>query len=142
MSATTAATHPPAAESTRAVIALLDRYADALYHGDVTRLREVFHPLARYATMAGAAPLVLDLEPYLARVGARATPASLGDAHGYTLDSLTFAGDTAAVVRLRSTMLGFDFEDLITLARVDNDWLIVAKVFHFVPTRTTTTPEH
>ncbi len=141
MSATATVPGHTAAENTRAVVALLDRYADALYHGDVDRLREVFHVHARYATMAGAAPLVLDVEPYLDRVAARATPSSLGDAYGYTLDSLTFAGDTAAVARLRSTMLGFDFEDLITLARINNEWQIIAKVFHFAPARPTPTPE-
>jgi hypothetical protein len=142
VSANAAIARESAADITRAVVQVLDRFADALYHGDVKRLRDVFHPSARYATMAGAEPLVLDLEPYLDRVAARATPASRGDAHGYALDSLSFAGDSAAVARLRSTMLGFDFEDLITLARVDNQWQIIAKVFHFVPAHITNTSEN
>ena len=142
MNATAPAPRESAADTTQAIVELLDHYASALYEGDVIRLRNVFHPLARYATMAGAAPLVLDLEPYLERVGARATPASRGDARGYALDSLVFAGDTAAVARLRSTMLGFDFEDLITLALVDNRWQIIAKVFHFTPAETTNPSEN
>jgi len=127
--------HPPATrpagEAYLAVAGLLDRYYDALYHGDVERLNRAFHPTATYATASGGELLQLDLAAYLARVAARAAPATRGDAYGFRLDAIEFAGPTTALARLRSSMLGKRFVDFLALLRVDGEWRIAAKVFHY-----------
>ncbi|MCB1792694.1 MAG: nuclear transport factor 2 family protein [Gammaproteobacteria bacterium] len=121
-----------------AVAALLDRYYEGLYYGNTELLRQVFHPAATYATAAGGELLRLDLDGYLPVVAKRESPASLGERYGFELESILFAGPTVALAKMRSTMLGKRFVDLLSLLKVDGEWRILAKVFHYdidVPVR-------
>lgn len=127
--------HPTAGTSARtayvAVVELLDRYYDALYHGDVAGLNQVFHPTAIYATVSDGELLQLDLAAYLPMVAARVSPAQRGDPYGFQLEAIEFAGPTTALARLRSSLLGKCFVDFLTLFKVHDEWRITAKVFHY-----------
>ncbi|MCB1953986.1 MAG: nuclear transport factor 2 family protein, partial [Rhodocyclaceae bacterium] len=79
-----------------------------------------------------------DLDDYLPVVAKRESPASLGERYGFELESILFAGPTVALAKMRSTMLGKRFVDLLSLLKVDGEWRILAKVFHYdidVPVR-------
>ncbi|MDX1973703.1 MAG: nuclear transport factor 2 family protein, partial [Candidatus Sumerlaeia bacterium] len=89
----------------------VDRYFQALYEGDVSELRQSFHPRARYATVVEGAPLILDLEEYLAVVAKRQSPRERGDDRRYVVSQSQLAGSTAALVALQSCMLGKEFTD-------------------------------
>ena len=114
-----------------AVAALLDRYYEGLYYGNTDLLRRVFHPAATYATASGGDLLRLELADYLPVVAKRDSPASLGERYGFELESIAFAGPTTALVRMRSAMLGKRFVDFLSLLKVDGEWRILAKVFHY-----------
>jgi len=116
-----------------AVAAVLHNYFDGLYHGDTSLLRRSFHPDAHYATATSGELLQLDVDSYLPIVAARESPATLGEPYGYTLEAIQFAGPTTASVRMRSSMLGKTFTDFLSLIKVDGDWQIVSKVFHYEP---------
>ena len=128
---TTAAVPRVAFHDYPGVLKTLDRYYDGLFRGDVDRLAAVFHPDAHYATASGGTLLRTPLSDWLGAVATRPSPAVTGDAYGYTVDSVLFAGPVTAVARLRCTMLGRAFTDLLTLTRLDGGWRIIAKTFHY-----------
>lgn len=110
--------------------ALVYRYCDGLYRCDVEQLRELFHDDALYFTASGGDVLSLDMATYLPKVAARTSPESLGEAFGYELELVQFAGPVTAHVRVSSSMWVKRFIDLLTLVKIEDTWKIVAKVFH------------
>lgn len=120
--------------SARAEIAALVRtYLEGLYHCDVDRLAEVFHPQAVYATAAGESPLLLRLDEYLPRVAQRDPPARHGAPRHEEVLAIDLVGPVTAMVKLRCRFFGNDYVDFLSLLRVGGRWQIVAKVFHFDP---------
>lgn len=113
------------------IAAVLGEYFDGLYHSDTTRLRRVFHPRAVYATAAGDAPLILDLDGWMEVVRNRTAPASRNDARTDRIVSIDFAGPTTAVAKVRCSIRPRHFVDLLTFIRVDGRWQVIAKAFHF-----------
>ena len=116
-----------------AIAQALSRYYDGLYRGDTSALRKVFHPAARYATASSGELVHLDMKSYWPKVEARESPEDLGEPYRYTLESIELAGSTAASVRMRSSMLGKHFIDLLSLIKVNGGWRILSKVFHYEP---------
>ncbi len=110
---------------------VLGRYYDALYRGHSRDLAEVVHPEAHYFTASSGELLHLDMPTYFPVVDARTSPEASGESYGFVIDSIEFAGPLSAFARLRCTLLGKDFIDLLTLLHVNGRWQIVSKVFHF-----------
>lgn len=112
-----------------ALMALLQRYFDGLYRGDVALLEQVFHPQARlYGEVAGQR-LLRDLAPYLAVVAARASPHSRGEPQRMALQALRIDG-AIALATARCEMLGFRYLDQLSLLKDDDGhWSIVAKLY-------------
>jgi len=144
MISTHAKTHDTGGTSTQpfdtdhaAIIALLHRLYDGLYHGDTAELRQTFHPDARYVTAAGEALLQLDVESYMDVVANRASPASNNEPYsGFDIESIELAGPKTACVRVRSSMLGKHFIDFLVLIKIDKQWCIISKVFHYTANKT------
>lgn len=113
------------------VAAVVHTYFDGLHHSDTTRLRQVFHPRAVYATVSGEQPLILDMDTYFPIVDARPSPASRGEVRSDEILAIEFAGPDAAFARLRCAIAPRHFIDLLTLIRVEGRWQVIAKVFHF-----------
>ena len=111
------------------VQALLGEYYDALYHLDVARLAEVFHPKAQYFTVQDGELLHLDMPTYLPIVAARESPHQRGEAYRMELESIEFAGPHSAFARLRCSLFGKHYIDLLSLLYLDQRWRIVSKVF-------------
>lgn len=120
-------------DDTAAITELLQKYYDALVRCDTALLAEVFHPEAHYFTASDGKLLHLDMPTYFPIVAGRTSPASTGEACSYTIDSIEFAGPVTALARMRSTMMHKHFDDLLSLVRLDGQWRIIAKVFHFDP---------
>ena len=115
------------------VLELLETYYEGLYRTDVSKLREVFSPVARYATIANGSLLELSMDEYLPRVEKRTSPAKEGTPYGYRVVSIRFAGDNTALAELECSLFGNDYSDLLSLLRIDGRWRIQAKVFEGVP---------
>jgi hypothetical protein len=115
----------------RAIRACIESYFDGLYHGDVGALERAFHPHARLAGVVRGAPYDRALAEYLPVVAARRSPASLGEPREMRIESIERVGDIARV-RARVVMLGFDYVDLLGLARHEGRWSIVQKLFTHV----------
>lgn len=114
-----------------AIVDLLKRYYDALYRCDTALLATVFHSSAQYFTASGGELLHLDMQSYFPVVEQRMSPESSGEPYAFSIDSIEFAGTVTAIARMRSSMLGKDFIDLLTLIQLEGEWKIIAKVFHY-----------
>ena len=107
-------------------------YFDALYFGDVDKLRRVFHARAIYVT-ADETPLVYrTIADYVPVVAAREPPAARGEPRRDHIDAIERAGDNTAFARVRCSIGPRDFVDFLTLVRTDARWQIIAKVFQVI----------
>ncbi|MEZ5893243.1 MAG: nuclear transport factor 2 family protein [Parvularculaceae bacterium] len=110
---------------------VLQRYYDGLYRGDVALLKTVFHEQARYHTASQSPALHYDMPEYFDVVAARQSPQSRGDAYGFDVETIRFAGDDTAFAAVSMTMMGKRYADFLTFIRDGDAWRIVAKVFHY-----------
>jgi Putative lumazine-binding len=114
-----------------AIIDLLKRYYDALYRCDTALLATVFHVSAQYFTASSGELLHLDMHSYFPIIEQRISPESSGEPYTFSIESIELAGAVTAVARMRSSMLGKDFIDLLSLIKLEGEWKIIAKVFHY-----------
>jgi Putative lumazine-binding len=117
-----------------AIVDLLKRYYDALYRCDTALLASVFHASAQYFSASSGELLHLDMHSYFPIVEQRISPESSGEPYTFSLESLEsieLAGAVTAIARMHSSMLGKDFIDLLTLVKLEGEWKIIAKVFHY-----------
>jgi Putative lumazine-binding len=114
-----------------AIVDLLKRYYDALYRCDTALLATVFHASARYFTASSGELLHLDMNSYFPIVEQRISPESAGEPYVFSIESIELAGAVTAIARMRSSMLGKNFIDLLTLIQLKGEWKIIAKVFHY-----------
>ena len=119
------------AEAEAEIRELLQDYFDGLHFSDAARLGCVFHTSAMYACATSGTLQRLDMAAYLPMVAQRPSPASLGQARADEIVSIEMAGPVTALARVHCTSAPKRFTDLLTLVRVDGDWRILAKVFHF-----------
>ena len=117
---------------TRDIEALMQRYVDGLYHADSSILRTVFHSRLSYVNATAGNHEFLDLEAYMARINARTSPASRNDPRNSEIERITLKGRQMGLVEARMTMLGRDYQDLLTIVRTDNGWKVLTKVFTYV----------
>lgn len=108
------------------------KYFDALYNGDADIFSEIFHPSAMLYCFADAAPVVMNVEDYLAIVRGRASPASRHDPRRDEILQVDVPTPTTAHLRVREIFLPKQFTDELTLAKTPDGWKIVAKVWHYI----------
>ncbi len=113
------------------LLALLQRYFDGLYRGDVDLLAQVFHPQARLYGEVKGQVLLRDVEPYLEVVATRASPQRLGEIQHMQLLALQIDG-AIALATARCDMLGFNYLDQLSLLKDNGRWSIVAKLYTHV----------
>lgn len=112
-----------------AITSVINDYLDGLYRCDPELLGCVFHPQAIYATADETPMLYRTMNEYFPVVAARISPASRNEPKTGVIDSIEFAGENTAFARVRCTMAGIDYVDLLTFVRTDDTWRIIAKVF-------------
>ena len=111
--------------------AAMNFYFDGLYHSDVVRLKQVFHPDAIYIC-ATQAPLVYKtMVEYFAIVATRPAPARGNEARMDEIVSIDLAGENTAFVKAHCAIGPKYFTDFLTFIRVDGRWQIISKVFHY-----------
>ena len=113
------------------VTAVVSDYFEGLYHSDSNILRKVFHPSALYACASDGTLLTLRMDEYFPIIDKRPSPASRNDPRTDRIISIEFAGPVTAWARAECSILPKHFIDLLTLIRVDGQWQIISKVFHF-----------
>ncbi|SDU00027.1 nuclear transport factor 2 family protein [Stappia sp. ES.058] len=113
-------------------LALCARYHDALYRGDAELLGSLFHEKALYAATTDGDIRFWSMDHYLPIVAHRPSPASRGEAPDGRVIAITFAGPNAALAQVQSSIGERFFTDFLSLVKVEDTWLIAAKVFDYV----------
>ena len=116
--------------------AVLKTYFDGLYTCDTALLAEAFHPRAVYATADETPPLIRSMEEYFPVVAKRRSPASQNAPRRDVIESIEFAGENAAMARVRCTINTRDFVDFLCLIHDGERWRIMSKIFHIAEERT------
>lgn len=111
---------------------LMQRYFEGLYQSDSSILRTVFHQDLAYVNGTAGTYEHMDLETYMARIDARTPPASRNDPREEVIERIALKGDRIGLVEARMTMLGRNYQDLLTLIHADDGWRVLTKVFSFV----------
>ncbi|MGH1482010.1 MAG: nuclear transport factor 2 family protein [Geminicoccales bacterium] len=112
--------------------ALMQRYFDGLHQSDCAVLRAVFHPELAYVNATQGNHEFMGLEAYMARIDGRTPLASRNDPRDDVIERITLKGGQIGVVEARMTMLGRDYQDLLTVIRTDDGWKVLTKVFTHV----------
>ncbi|ABG30788.1 nuclear transport factor 2 family protein [Roseobacter denitrificans] len=115
-----------------AVRSLMKRYFDGLYHSDSTVLRSVFHDDLTYVNGTIGTYEHMGLEAYMTRIDARTPPATRGDPREEVIERVVFKGDQIGLVEARMTMMGRNYQDLLTLINTEDGWRVLTKVFSIV----------
>ncbi|ATQ43636.1 nuclear transport factor 2 family protein [Caulobacter mirabilis] len=106
-------------------------YFDGLHHSDIDRLGRVFHPEAQYVCATDGTLTRLGMDEYLPMVAARPSPAGRGEARADAIGSIAFAGPVTAFVQAACAIGPKRFTDFLTFIKLDGEWRIIAKVFHY-----------
>ncbi|MEM7067617.1 MAG: nuclear transport factor 2 family protein [Pseudomonadota bacterium] len=111
---------------------LMSRYFEGLYQSDSSVLRAVFHSDLAYVNGTAGNYESMGLEAYMKRIDGRTPPASRGDPREETIERISLKGERIGIVEARMTMMGRNYQDLLTLINTDDGWRILTKVFSFV----------
>lgn len=111
---------------------LMKLYFDGLYQSRSDILRAVFHPDLSYVNGTVGNYEHMGLEDYMARIDARTPPASRSDVREEAIERIAFKGDGIGIVEARMTMMGRNYQDLLTIIKTDEGWRVLTKVFSFV----------
>ncbi|WP_306117070.1 MULTISPECIES: nuclear transport factor 2 family protein [unclassified Roseovarius] len=111
---------------------LLKLYFDGLYQSSSDVLRAVFHTDLAYVNGTAGNYERMGLEDYMARIDARTPPASRGDLREEVIERIEFKGDRIGIIEARMTMMGRNYQDLLTIINTDDGWRVLTKVFSFV----------
>jgi len=117
----------PHAEIARA----LQDYFDGLYRSDTRLLARIFHPKAVYACATSGELVHLTMAEYFPVVDKRPPPARRDEPRQDAIVSIELAGASTAFVHARCAIGPMRFTDFLTLVRLDGQWRILAKVFHY-----------
>lgn len=112
---------------------LMKRYFDGLYRSDSTILRTVFHTNLSYVNAAPGHDEFMGLADYMTRIDTRQPPASRDDPRDEEIERIALKGERIGIVEARMTMMGRNYQDLLTVIRADEGWRVLTKVFSFVP---------
>ena len=113
------------------IAAVMADYFDGLYFSDTDRLGRAFHPDAQYVCASEGSLTRLSMDAYFPIVDARPSPASRSEPRADRILSIEFAGPVTAFVRAECAIGPKRFTDFLTFIRLDDEWRIIAKVFHF-----------
>lgn len=111
---------------------LMTLYFEGLYQSSSSVLRTVFHPDLTYVNGTAGTYEHMGLEDYMARIDDRTPPASRGDAREEVIERIALKGERIGIVEARMTMMGRNYQDLLTIIHTDEGWRVLTKVFSFV----------
>jgi hypothetical protein len=121
---TTSTTSEFGANDFKSVMTLVKHYFDGLHHGEVAKLRSIFHPDA----FLKAPGLQRSLDQWLDAVATRPVPHQEGHPYDYKLLSIEVIKDQA-MVKLECPLFDHFYVDFLGLLKENGRWLIVNKMY-------------
>ncbi len=114
------------------VTAVLNRYFDGFYTGDVDTLKSVFHPRCHLYSATTGDVVDDDMTAVYARVAAREAPAKRSEVRADRILSIAFSDDVTALATVEIGIGDKLFTDYLNFVCVDGRWQIISKIYTFV----------
>ena len=111
--------------------AVIQNYFEGIYNGDEVQLKEVFHPGTLLFGDIKGVPYFKAITEYIDGVKSRKSPKDLGEDFKMEILSIEILGNNA-IVKAQLPMLGYNYFDFLSLAKINEDWKIVNKLFTHV----------
>lgn len=111
-----------------AIRQLLDSYFNSIYEGDVPTLGKLFHPGALLFGDVKGQPYAKTLTAYLDGVAKRQSPKDLGKQVQADIISIDLI-NSIAVAKFHLKMYEFNYDELLSLHKIEGKWFIVNKMF-------------
>lgn len=111
----------------QAIAQTIDRYFTGIYEGDVTLLGSTFNPGALLFGDVKGVPYAKTLDQYLDGVQHRQSPKDSGKPFKGEIITIDVI-NSIAMVKTRVKMYDFNYYDLLSLHKINNQWLIVNKM--------------
>jgi len=115
-------------DDSRRVNHVIENYFQGIYSGDVRLLESTLHKDALLFGDINGTPYFKKLTDYIRGVRERKSPKELGEKFQMKVVSLEIT-NSLAVAKLSSPMFGFNYIDYLSIHKIEDDWLIVNKLF-------------
>jgi len=123
---------PKSAPEFAEIAAALVDYFDGIYEGDTAKLDRIFHAEGRLNSVTDGDMSAMTKQQYLELVGGRASPESTDAPRFDKIVAIDIAGPGAATAKVELAVPPKYFTDLLTLIKVDGQWQIINKTYHYV----------
>lgn len=110
---------------------LLQKYFDGIYSGDSSKLSEVFHEKAQYVCATSGELTLLTMPEYFNLVQNRQSPLRKSAERKDTIVSIEMIGPATALAKVNCLISPKYFSDLLSLIKLNDQWLIIHKNFHY-----------
>ena len=114
-------------DNATAVSAVLSNYFEGIFKGDIELLRSAFHPQALVIGDVNGQPYFKSLDQYLDGVKNRKSPFELGETSRMEILAIEII-NSIATAKVRVPMFEFNYHDLLSLSKVNGEWVIVNKL--------------
>jgi hypothetical protein len=109
----------------------LEVYFDALYEGDLEKIRAVFHPASHLYSATDGNFVDMPLEDYVSLVSGRPSPKAQSAPRTGTAVLIDQSGPNSALAKVTLSIGNRTFTDYLTLLKIEDEWKIIAKAYHF-----------
>ncbi len=110
---------------------VINNYFEGLFKGDARKLEASFgENVFLYGDIKGE-PYLKSFEDYIEGVKLRQSPNELEEIFRMKIISIDLMG-AIAIAKLHVPMLGYNYYDYLSLAKMNDDWKIVNKLFTHV----------
>ena len=110
---------------------VLTLYFEGIFDGDVQKLKAIFHPNAMLFGDIEGHVFYKSLDDYLVTVKNRRSPSELEEKFEMEIIGIEIIGNDA-IAKLHVPMLGYNYYDFLSLSKINNEWLIVNKLYTHV----------
>lgn len=114
-------------ENATAISAVLSKYFEGVFNGDVALLRSIFHPQTLVSGDIDGQLYFKTLDQYLEGVKNRKSPQYLDETFRMEILSIEII-NSIAVAKVHLPMFEFNYYDLLSLSKIDGQWVIVNKL--------------
>lgn len=114
-------------DNAAAIAVVFSNYFNGIFNGDVALLRSTFHPQALVTDDVNGQPYFKTVEEYLEGVKNRKSPAELNEIFRMEILSIEII-NSVAIAKAQLPMFDFNYYDLLSLHKIDGQWVIINKL--------------
>jgi hypothetical protein len=108
----------------------VQHYLDLMYHPDISRFDQVFHPTAQLHGFQEGQMTMWTAQKYRDVAAGRPSPKTMKAPRQEEVLLVDFASATQAMVKVRVRINAVVFVDHLTYHCIDGAWLVTSKAYH------------